>query len=186
MEKICFFFFFSSRRRHTRFSRDWSSDVCSSDLRAGSRLLADVRIRRAVGWLRTAGSERSEPGRTDRDRDRGVDSVPPRLRFPRRQPPPQPPPAPGIAQPDPVQTVKERVAYSSPERSTLPSFDRAAVAVFDRSDVIRVVLDHGVQVVVRLPNGDAVEVCNGALDVTGQAHEIFERDDFVDRLQSLA
>src|SRR6266511_5764122 len=29
---ISFFFFFSSRRRHTRFSRDWSSDVCSSDL----------------------------------------------------------------------------------------------------------------------------------------------------------
>src|SRR5690606_40020829 len=27
-----YFFFFSSRRRHTRFSRDWSSDVCSSDL----------------------------------------------------------------------------------------------------------------------------------------------------------
>src|SRR5690606_14285351 len=27
-----FSFFFSSRRRHTRFSRDWSSDVCSSDL----------------------------------------------------------------------------------------------------------------------------------------------------------
>src|SRR5690606_21652009 len=25
-------FFFSSRRRHTSFSRDWSSDVCSSDL----------------------------------------------------------------------------------------------------------------------------------------------------------
>src|SRR5690606_40605210 len=25
-------FFFSSRRRHTMFSRDWSSDVCSSDL----------------------------------------------------------------------------------------------------------------------------------------------------------
>src|SRR2546429_9419007 len=29
---ISFFFFFSSRRRHTRCSRDWSSDVCSSDL----------------------------------------------------------------------------------------------------------------------------------------------------------
>src|SRR6266550_5902618 len=28
------FFFFSSRRRHTRCSRDWSSDVCSSDLRS--------------------------------------------------------------------------------------------------------------------------------------------------------
>src|SRR5690606_40004627 len=35
-------FFFSSRRRHTRFSRDWSSDVCSSDLntkRAAVRML---------------------------------------------------------------------------------------------------------------------------------------------------
>src|SRR3989449_7287918 len=29
---MCCFFFFSSRRRHTRCSRDWSSDVCSSDL----------------------------------------------------------------------------------------------------------------------------------------------------------
>src|SRR2546429_2280501 len=28
---LCFIFFFSSRRRHTRCSRDWSSDVCSSD-----------------------------------------------------------------------------------------------------------------------------------------------------------
>src|SRR5690606_39560150 len=27
-------FYFSSRRRHTRFSRDWSSDVCSSDLKS--------------------------------------------------------------------------------------------------------------------------------------------------------
>src|SRR3989440_1172128 len=30
-----FFFFFSSRRRHTRSDRDWSSDVCSSDLDFG-------------------------------------------------------------------------------------------------------------------------------------------------------
>src|SRR3989440_2229035 len=31
--RVCFlFFFFSSRRRHTRSDRDWSSDVCSSDL----------------------------------------------------------------------------------------------------------------------------------------------------------
>src|SRR5258707_7938611 len=30
---LCFLvFFFSSRRRHTRYWRDWSSDVCSSDL----------------------------------------------------------------------------------------------------------------------------------------------------------
>src|SRR5690606_40934476 len=32
------FFFFSSRRRHTRFSRDWSSDVCSSDLAPGPKI----------------------------------------------------------------------------------------------------------------------------------------------------
>src|SRR5437879_6711092 len=31
-----FSFFFSSRRRHTRYIGDWSSDVCSSDLRPGS------------------------------------------------------------------------------------------------------------------------------------------------------
>src|SRR5690606_39291327 len=31
-------FFFSSRRRHTRFSRDWSSDVCSSDLKLNEAL----------------------------------------------------------------------------------------------------------------------------------------------------
>src|SRR5690554_7516116 len=31
---LFFFFFFSSSRRHTRCGRDWSSDVCSSDLRS--------------------------------------------------------------------------------------------------------------------------------------------------------
>src|SRR5690606_39292913 len=34
-------FFFSSRRRHTRFSRDWSSDVCSSDLKGISEAILD-------------------------------------------------------------------------------------------------------------------------------------------------
>src|SRR5260370_39889613 len=33
MTSRIFLFFFSSRRRHTRFKCDWSSDVCSSDLR---------------------------------------------------------------------------------------------------------------------------------------------------------
>src|SRR2546421_4912849 len=33
----CLFFFFSSRRRHTRSDRDWSSDVCSSDLNPHER-----------------------------------------------------------------------------------------------------------------------------------------------------
>src|SRR5215203_3709961 len=32
-------FFFSSRRRHTRYWRDWSSDVCSSDLRSEKPLI---------------------------------------------------------------------------------------------------------------------------------------------------
>src|SRR5690606_40008291 len=50
-------FSFSSRRRHTRFSRDWSSDVCSSDLGAVgqeyalmSELVGRVRVRQqAIG-----------------------------------------------------------------------------------------------------------------------------------------
>src|SRR2546421_5722318 len=36
-EFVSGFFFFSSRRRHTRSDRDWSSDVCSSDLRSAPR-----------------------------------------------------------------------------------------------------------------------------------------------------
>src|SRR5699024_11293757 len=35
-------FFFSSRRRHTRSKRDWSSDVCSSDLKAASSSMAEA------------------------------------------------------------------------------------------------------------------------------------------------
>src|SRR5690606_39498679 len=38
-------FFFSSRRRHTRFSRDWSSDVCSSDLGPTLRISGTVPTR---------------------------------------------------------------------------------------------------------------------------------------------
>src|SRR2546422_2519203 len=43
---VLFFFFFSSRRRHTRCSRDWSSDVCSSDL-------MNSRRRSGIGHLRS-------------------------------------------------------------------------------------------------------------------------------------
>src|SRR5690348_17607792 len=46
-----FFFFFSSRRRHTRWTGDWSSDVCSSDLLAGLARDAD---RDAVAGRRPA------------------------------------------------------------------------------------------------------------------------------------
>src|SRR5690606_40445052 len=38
--------FFSGRRRHTRFSRDWSSDVCSSHLLAGARERPERELRR--------------------------------------------------------------------------------------------------------------------------------------------
>src|SRR5215467_14964630 len=48
-----FFFFFSSRRRHTRLQGDWSSDVCSSDLRKlkvaeAMKLLADEEAAKLV------------------------------------------------------------------------------------------------------------------------------------------
>src|SRR5690606_24679241 len=57
-----FVFFFSSRRRHTRFSRDWSSDVCSSDLVEISEDLLQERQRlRAV--LDGPAAERGEERR---------------------------------------------------------------------------------------------------------------------------
>src|SRR5439155_10786414 len=40
---VAYFFFFSSRRRHTRWPRDWSSDVCSSDLKTKAGRLAEAR-----------------------------------------------------------------------------------------------------------------------------------------------
>src|SRR6266498_4371238 len=64
---MVFFFFFSSRRRHTRCGRDWSSDVCSSDLAIGhvglrvTDLGACVDHAEGVLGLRVA-------ERTDRDR----------------------------------------------------------------------------------------------------------------------
>src|SRR3712207_7164123 len=85
-----FFFFFSSRRRHTRYWRDWSSDVCSSDLRAAARSSpsgpsgsascrrwrpAGTPVRtagrpstaRRCGWRGTRGASTSRP-----DRESGV------------------------------------------------------------------------------------------------------------------
>src|SRR2546422_9845818 len=51
-----FFFFFSSRRRHTRCSRDWSSDVCSSDnskyqLQSGTHRLRQIPLPASRGLI---------------------------------------------------------------------------------------------------------------------------------------
>src|SRR5207302_5180718 len=48
-------FFFSSRRRHTRFSRDWSSDVCSSDLADAVHAVVPIA---AAEQRQTVGAER--------------------------------------------------------------------------------------------------------------------------------
>src|SRR6266536_6370974 len=63
---ILFFFFFSSRRRHTRSTRDWSSDVCSSDLkdwRKGLKLLRPGGRLVALGFANLARVERRNPAR---------------------------------------------------------------------------------------------------------------------------
>src|SRR5258707_4547900 len=46
--ELCFFFF-SSRRRHTRYWRDWSSDVCSSDLGGARRIELTAKRLKARG-----------------------------------------------------------------------------------------------------------------------------------------
>src|SRR3989449_6366691 len=54
---LCFFFF-SSRRRHTRCSRDWSSDVCSSDLPSTyATIISTLKAR----WYATAKDRRFAP-----------------------------------------------------------------------------------------------------------------------------
>src|SRR5690606_40036554 len=51
--------FCSSRRRHTRFSRDWSSDVCSSDLRTGEAAASDASRPPATVEILAAGARSS-------------------------------------------------------------------------------------------------------------------------------
>src|SRR2546429_1365179 len=58
---LCFFFF-SSRRRHTRCSRDWSSDVCSSDLSGGDVWLVANRDVASLLAFRDHPHRRAEKG----------------------------------------------------------------------------------------------------------------------------
>src|SRR5699024_11336436 len=71
---LCLFFFFSSRRRHTRSKRDWSSDVCSSDLTGLSWHRCLARHGRLLHHLRGTGLSRGgqvlRPPRVPRGRFR--------------------------------------------------------------------------------------------------------------------
>src|SRR5438477_6385609 len=72
-----FLFFFSSRRRHTKLTCDWSSDVCSSDLRAVVVAAPEswvARARRILGRVAqgpsltvVAGGRRSEERRVGKE-----------------------------------------------------------------------------------------------------------------------
>src|SRR5947209_16136991 len=69
---LLIFFFFSSRRRHTRYWRDWSSDVCSSDLGILGTSRAKRGRCRGRGWLapdaeRKRGHPRSEERRVGKE-----------------------------------------------------------------------------------------------------------------------
>src|SRR2546429_6232942 len=48
-------FFFSSRSRHTRCSRDWSSDVCSSDLVSGGPNALQLEVQHTLGAAASTG-----------------------------------------------------------------------------------------------------------------------------------
>src|SRR6266542_5750298 len=94
---ICIFFFFSSRRRHTRCYRDWSSDVCSSDL-------LDLRCPARLGPQVDRGVEGGQlaAGRARVLRDDGEGDLPQRLVVP----------AAGLTS----RTVSQRLGMARPER----------------------------------------------------------------------
>src|SRR5699024_12293120 len=70
------FFFFSSRRRHTRSKRDWSSDVCSSDLHRPAILARPSPARlsrsRSASALGSPGIEASVAAEAVRSEERRV------------------------------------------------------------------------------------------------------------------
>src|SRR6266436_22321 len=99
MKWLSLFFFFSSRRRHTRCSRDWSSDVCSSDLGHGNTVeVGGTQIERA-GRIRIAVRIRDI---IVRDRDHVVVATAPKaevkLSGSAAMPAPAAPPSAGAAQ----------------------------------------------------------------------------------------
>src|SRR5436305_14599186 len=65
------YFFFSSRRRHTRCGRDWSSDVCSSDLEGQAAPLGKTplasQLTESVRWPVRCATTRSEERRVGKE-----------------------------------------------------------------------------------------------------------------------
>src|SRR5437870_12240899 len=61
-------FFFSSRRRHTRWPRDWSSDVCSSDLHVETGSPGSTWAPHLSCWKRSCRSEERRVGKECRSR----------------------------------------------------------------------------------------------------------------------
>src|SRR6266704_5986878 len=61
------YFFFSSRRRHTRSKRDWSSDVCSSDLPRSAATADFARNRPTTSGLAMRVRSRSEERRVGKE-----------------------------------------------------------------------------------------------------------------------
>src|SRR5690606_39569192 len=74
---ICFFF--SSRRRHTRFSRDWSSDVCSSDLPCSTTACSCSAIRRPTPRPTAPATTRDSPWWPRRWSNRSTAPSPPKI-----------------------------------------------------------------------------------------------------------
>src|SRR6266508_5268405 len=60
---MIFVFFFSSRRRHTRWPRDWSSDVCSSDLRVNIEAIQGA-SREGEGFIQFVPNDPDKAART--------------------------------------------------------------------------------------------------------------------------
>src|SRR3712207_9155253 len=82
-KKIYYLFFFSSRRRHTRYWRDWSSDVCSSDLLISDavqstavapppRSMNRAKLARYAALTRCLSGRRTAPSAFRRSEERGV------------------------------------------------------------------------------------------------------------------
>src|SRR5271166_7085161 len=67
-QKLMIIFFFSSRRRHTRWPRDWNSDVCSSDLQSPHRRTSMDRQTKFLGRGTTLARQISGLRRSTTDR----------------------------------------------------------------------------------------------------------------------